>query len=131
MLVVFADKFPLRHKKRVTRLVQKYAEMYNLTNGWEVYVTTEVAENASASVDCSVQSHSIQLDLTPQRMKNLKAVEADIAHELWHILYWRTASEIQRLPAKYRRSLTEAFEEDHDNASRVWLRHRSGKGPEG
>ena len=129
MILVFADKFPLRYRWRVERLVKKYMDLYGLANGWEIYITTETGKNAAASIDCSVQSHSIQLDLTPHRLKNLKAIEADIAHELWHVLYWRTASVIQLLPPRWKTRLAEAFEEDHDQASRVWLGYRFGKGP--
>jgi hypothetical protein len=127
MLVVFADKFPLRYKRRVERLVKRWAQTYNLLNGWECLVTTEVDPNNMASVDCVVQSHSIQLDLRPERLKNLRAIEADIAHELWHVLYWRTASAIQALPRRYSTVVLAAFEEDHDQASRVWLQHKFGK----
>lgn len=132
MLVIFHDEFPKRYRRRVEKLIQEYAEVYNLFNGWECFVTSEVESCNTASMDCVIQSHSIQLDLKPERLKNLKAIEIDIAHELYHVLYWRTASAIQKLPKKLSGPVWEAFEEDHDAASRVWLQHRFGRaeGPE-
>jgi hypothetical protein len=134
MLVIFAPKFPKRYRRRVARLLRKYADVYNLQNGWECTVTTEVASEHTASINCVVQSHLVQLDLLPERLSDLRLLETDIAHELWHVLYWRTASAIQHLPKKLSAPLMEAFEEDHDTASRVWLRHLFAKrdqGPEG
>ena len=121
MILTFSRRFPREHRVNVEALVSRFADAYGLTNGWECRISIQPKRSdAEATVACLLESHSMSLRLTPARLKQQRNLEADIAHELLHALYWRTSKAILSLPETIREGVLLAFEEDHDQASRRW-----------
>ena len=121
MIVTFSRRFPKEHRASVQTLVLRFADAYGLANGWECRIRIQPkTDDAQASVHCILESHTMALRLTLARLKDMRVLEVDIAHELLHVLYWRTFSTIKDLPEGVQLPVLRAFEEDHDQASRRW-----------